>query len=147
MTDGVVAFNKEEKIIHLNPAAQEILQWTGSPMEQRGSAGTIFGDLFQPGELEKSFKAEVLILRKLPQKPQERTFQLHFAPFQRIEEQQGMLLVIHDVTKERIYTRMQQEFVANVSHELRTPLTILKNYLETLLSGAQEYPEIRERSF
>ena len=144
MTDGVVAFNKEEKIIHLNPAAQEILQWTGSPMEQGVAAGTIFGDLFQPGELEKILQSRSSYTKEVtPKKPQERTFQLHFAPFQEDEEQQGMLLVIHDVTKERIYTRMQQEFVANVSHELRTPLTILKNYLETLLSGAQEYPEIR----
>ncbi|MGI5876154.1 MAG: ATP-binding protein [Dethiobacteria bacterium] len=146
MTDGVVAFNKEEKIIHLNPAAQEILQWTGSPMEQGVAAGTIFGDLFQPGELEKILQSRSSYTKEVtPKKPQERTFQLHFAPFQEDEEQQGMLLVIHDVTKERIYTRMQQEFVANVSHELRTPLTILKNYLETLLSGAQEYPEIREK--
>ena len=52
---------------------------------------------------------------------------------------------MHDVTRERILSRLQQEFVANVSHELRTPLTTIKNYVETLLNGAQDDPGVRLR--
>jgi two-component system phosphate regulon sensor histidine kinase PhoR len=35
--------------------------------------------------------------------------------------------------------------VANVSHELRTPLSLIKGYVETLLDGAQNNPEVAER--
>ena len=51
---------------------------------------------------------------------------------------------MHDVTR-RKFSRLQQEFVANVSHELRTPLTTIKNYVETLLNGAQDDPGVRLR--
>jgi two-component system phosphate regulon sensor histidine kinase PhoR len=36
----------------------------------------------------------------------------------------------------------RQEFVANVSHELRTPLSLIKGYIETLLDGAKDNPEV-----
>jgi two-component system, OmpR family, phosphate regulon sensor histidine kinase PhoR len=36
----------------------------------------------------------------------------------------------------------RREFVANVSHELRTPLSMIKGYVETLLEGAKDNPEV-----
>ncbi len=39
----------------------------------------------------------------------------------------------------------RQEFVANVSHELRTPLSMIKGYIETLLDGAKDNPEVAEK--
>jgi two-component system phosphate regulon sensor histidine kinase PhoR len=41
--------------------------------------------------------------------------------------------------------RTREEFVANVSHELRTPLSLIKGYVETLLDGARDNPEVAER--
>jgi two-component system phosphate regulon sensor histidine kinase PhoR len=38
--------------------------------------------------------------------------------------------------------RTREEFVANVSHELRTPLSLIKGYVETLLDGAKDNPEV-----
>jgi two-component system phosphate regulon sensor histidine kinase PhoR len=35
--------------------------------------------------------------------------------------------------------------VANVSHELRTPLSLIKGYVETLMDGARNNPEVVER--
>jgi two-component system, OmpR family, phosphate regulon sensor histidine kinase PhoR len=36
----------------------------------------------------------------------------------------------------------RREFVANVSHELRTPLSMIKGYIETLIDGAKDNPEV-----
>ena len=74
------------------------------------------------------------------------TMQVKIAPF-KIDRGKldGTLIVLHDVTKERELTRRQEEFVADVSHELRTPLTTVKSYVETLMEGAAEDEEVRNR--
>jgi two-component system phosphate regulon sensor histidine kinase PhoR len=54
----------------------------------------------------------------------------------------GTVLVFHDLTRVKQLERTRQEFVANVSHELRTPLSLIKGYVETLLEGAKDNPEI-----
>src|SRR4029079_8275595 len=55
---------------------------------------------------------------------------------------QGAILVFHDLTRLKHLERTRQEFVANVSHELRTPLSLNKGYVETLLDGAKDDPEV-----
>ena len=54
----------------------------------------------------------------------------------------GTVLVFHDLTRLKQLETARQEFVANVSHELRTPLSLIKGYVETLLDGARDNPEV-----
>ena len=54
----------------------------------------------------------------------------------------GTILVFHDLTRIKRLERTREEFVANVSHELRTPLSLIKGYVETLLDGAKDDPEV-----
>ena len=54
----------------------------------------------------------------------------------------GTVLVFHDLTRLKQLESARQEFVANVSHELRTPLSLIKGYVETLLDGARDKPEV-----
>ena len=60
-------------------------------------------------------------------------------------EREGMILVFRDLTRLKQLERQREEFVANVSHELRTPLSLIKGYVETLLDGARNDPEVAER--
>lgn len=54
----------------------------------------------------------------------------------------GFIIVLSDVTEQEKVERERREFVSNVSHELRTPLTTMRSYLEALIEGAWENPEI-----
>ncbi len=57
----------------------------------------------------------------------------------------GTILVFHELTRLKQLERTRQEFVANVSHELRTPLSLITGYVETLLDGAKDNPEVATR--
>src|ERR1035441_4643849 len=57
----------------------------------------------------------------------------------------GTVLVFRDLTRLKQLESARQEFVANVSHELRTPLSLIKGYVETLLDGAQNNPEVASK--
>jgi len=58
---------------------------------------------------------------------------------------EGAMLVLHDLTELRRLEEVRKQFVANASHELRTPLTSIKMMTETLLAGAKDTPEARDR--
>lgn len=57
----------------------------------------------------------------------------------------GMTLVLHDITEQKKLEQIRKDFVANVSHELKTPITSIKGFSETLLDGAMDQEELREK--
>ena len=139
MTDGVVAFSWEGKVIHVNPAAEEML---GRTIDM----DTAYGELFAGMRLFD----EVLALEQPSyvdgeMEVGERSLMVLLAPFSG-ETQGGVLAVIHDVTEQRRTEHLRREFVANVSHELRTPLTNIRSYAETL-EDADDLPQETRRSF
>jgi two-component system phosphate regulon sensor histidine kinase PhoR len=56
-----------------------------------------------------------------------------------------MLLIVTDETRLRQLENARRDFTANVSHELKTPLAAIKAYAETLLMGAMDDPDAKER--
>ncbi|MBN1384346.1 MAG: response regulator [Elusimicrobia bacterium] len=52
-------------------------------------------------------------------------------------EDEGISMIIRDITQEKKIDRMKSEFVSNVSHELRTPLTSVKGAVELVLGGSE----------
>ena len=75
--------------------------------------------------------------------PDERWLQVNGAAiFNGNDGRHGTILVFHDLTRLKQLESARKEFVANVSHELRTPLSLIKGYVETLLDGAKDNPEV-----
>jgi len=75
--------------------------------------------------------------------PTERWLQVNGAAiFNELGRRHGTILVFHDLTRLKQLEDMRKDFVANVSHELRTPLSLIQGYVETLLDGAKDNPEV-----
>jgi two-component system phosphate regulon sensor histidine kinase PhoR len=47
----------------------------------------------------------------------------------------GVVVVLHDISREKEVAELKNDFVSNVSHELRTPLASIKAYIEMLIDG------------
>jgi len=88
-------------------------------------------------ELESTTTSIVLRLRAHPLQ--------HESPQSDPSVPPPMLLVITDETRLKQLENVRRDFTANVSHELKTPLAAIKAYAETLLMGALDDPEARER--
>jgi PAS domain S-box-containing protein len=50
-------------------------------------------------------------------------------------KKKGILVVLHDVSKDKIIERMKTEFVSIAAHQLRTPLSAIKWSLRMILDG------------
>lgn len=57
-------------------------------------------------------------------------------------ERDEIIIVFHDFTRIKELESLRRDFVANVSHELRTPLTLIKGFVETLIDGAKDDPNV-----
>ena len=49
-----------------------------------------------------------------------------------------VVVIVHDVTRERQVDRLKADFIATVSHELRTPITPIKGYADLLLHRSEQ---------
>ncbi len=129
MAEGVIAIDKNGNLIHANPIAMEILNFseedinTNIPLDLKKinlkkinyeEIDTLEGD-----EIAE-INAEV--------------YKIKYAPFKNEKTDiGGIIIVFQDITDEHKLDIMRKEFVANVSHELKTPITTIKSYAETLL--------------
>lgn len=130
MTDGILAFNLKGTLIHINPEAEKMLGIdTISEIND-------FDGLFKELDADISFGELLYIRRSAPVerrlKTGERFIRFNFVTFYIEDKVGGILVVMHDITKQEKLEISRREFVANVSHELRTPLTTVKSYAETL---------------
>ena len=74
-----------------------------------------------------------------------RSFAVTAAPVRSEKSTTGAVLVLHDISEIRRLERARRDFIANISHEFKTPLTAIQGFAETLLNGALEDKENRER--
>ena len=142
MTDGVIAFNMEGKIIHINTAAKNLLK-----LEQKdNSFEKIFNKLKLNINLEKIIYLENWTSSEHRLTIGDKCVNLFFVPFQDENNRQaGLIVVIQDITEHVKLDNMRKEFVADVSHELKTPITSIMGYADTLLEG--EYDKDTQQKF
>ncbi|MGE5654797.1 MAG: ATP-binding protein [Bacillota bacterium] len=145
MAEGVIALDSAGGIIHANPAAQAMFGVSASVL------GQPLDQVFDPKQhnfgWRQALASNQTITKQLslPGSPA-RVVRSHAAPFTHPESgQAGIVIVLYDITEQERLEELRRDFVANVSHELRTPLTTIKSYVETILDGAVDSPELTSR--
>lgn len=142
MTDGIIAFDMEGTITHINPAATELLNLS----ENDNSFEKIFGKLNIEINLEKTIYLENWTSSEQRVSVNEKYLNIFFASFKdELDRPSGVMVVIQDITEHVKLDNMRKEFVADVSHELKTPITSIMGYADTLLES--EYDKETQDKF
>lgn len=132
MADGVVVTDPGGRVSLFNPAARDLLGIRAQQIE-----GARFVELVRDNEIfqainrcqEEQSRQQVDVSLILPL----RYLSVIATP---LDNNGGVLLTLHDLTRIRQVETSQREFVSNVSHELRNPMASIKAMVETLESGA-----------
>ncbi|GAB4272554.1 two-component system histidine kinase PnpS [Thermincola ferriacetica] len=144
MVEGVIAVDKDTRILLVNPAFEKIFNVVADQV-----IGLTVIEGIRNYELEKillkALKKGRTINQEIEIVPLRRAFRVNVVPLMRKEKIVGVVAVFRDIAEIRELEKMRSEFVANVSHELRTPLTSIKGFVETLLDGAMEDREVARR--
>ena len=142
MTDGIVAFDMEGKLILINPAATRLLQLLPTDTTFR----KIFNDkLHIDINMEKIIYLENWTSSEQKVNVADKVINLFFAQFKDENDRpSGIMVMIQDITEHVKLDNMRKEFVADVSHELKTPIMSIMGYSDTLLEGEYD-KETQER--
>ncbi len=141
MIEGVIAVDKDTKIVSVNPTVEKIFNISKKDAEGRffleairnSGIAEIISNVLKNGEVISQELSLVWPVQKI--------FQINVSPIYEKDSVSGCLVVIYDITEIRKLETVRRDFVANVSHELKTPLTSIKGFVETLLEGALDDKE------
>lgn len=145
MNEGVIAIDRQKRVVLINPAAERIFASSASEAEGKGLI-----EVTRHPQIEKIVDDSLREQRTLSEEIRlsggtKRTLRLSVVVLKGPSREIGGILVFHDMTELRRLENVRREFVTNVSHELRTPLTSIKGFVETLLGGAAKDPLAGER--
>ncbi|MCC6783451.1 MAG: PAS domain-containing protein [Planctomycetes bacterium] len=147
MVEGVLAVDLEQRVLHVNGAAQRILGLSSSHPEGRRvlelarvpEVHAILANVLARGREEHG---ELRVVGP----PRDRWVELHASPLRGPDQLVvGAVLVLHDVTELRRLEAVRRDFVANVSHELKTPIAAIRGMVETVLDDPEMDEALRRR--
>jgi len=141
LTDGLLVFDKNNKIILFNPRAEMFFEVVEanvlgksilelSRYEKLSPLVSLLGGGIKPIEKQElDIKGNLII-------------EITSVPITRNREKINTLVIVHDVTKEKLSDKMKSDFVTLAAHQLRTPTSAIKWSLESLIK--EEHGEITD---
>ena len=122
LEDGIALLNHEGKVIYMNKFLRERLGNTSN----NGYYYETFRSIDLIGLIQET------LTRK---EPFEKTFTYKEGTYEAktFFSEEGVGLLVKEVSERTIMDSLKKEFLANLSHELKTPLSVISLTLETLL--------------
>ncbi len=134
LADGLLVFDKENKLSLVNYQAEKFLNIKAGEVIGRSVLGLVslsnfkvLADLLGP-EIKGIFRKELTLDKNL-------IVEVSTEPMMPRGEKLGTLVVLHDISREKMVERIKTEFVSLAAHQLRTPLSAIKWTLKMLLDG------------
>ena len=145
-TDGLLVFDKEERALLLNPRAEDFLNIKWEEVVGKSLSQLIKIPFFPPivkalkRKKRKAVRQEFKINENL-------ILEISSVLIKKAGESIGDLVILHDITREKLIEKLKTEFVSLSAHQLRTPLSAIKWTLKMVLDGDLGKINKEEREF
>ncbi|MCX6799577.1 MAG: ATP-binding protein, partial [Candidatus Falkowbacteria bacterium] len=152
MSNGVIMFDLNNKILLANPVAEQIANSKQEDLTLDNFLGLIhkvkktftdeIGIRAEKEEIDMKKVIDAVIRNNEPVVFQEvtindRTFEVSITPTRDFKREiAGGAILLHDITHLKEISELKTEFVSLASHQLRTPLTSIRLFTEMLLDEA-----------
>ncbi|MDD5032906.1 MAG: PAS domain-containing sensor histidine kinase [Candidatus Pacebacteria bacterium] len=134
MDDGLIFFDKENKLALMNTFAKNLLGF-----KQFNALSSSFSELSRNRRFKAVADAIGPGLKKVFRKPVvfegEDATEISTFAVGSGRKRIGRLVVFHDVARERAMDKIKSEFISVAAHQLRTPLSSVKWVLKMILDG------------
>ena len=135
MVEGVVAVDRDERVLQMNSAAGKILGASpetsiSKPIWEVTRVRQVCDTLSRTLKNGRDVKDEL----RLATRSQDQVVEMLASPlFDGEGELVGAVVVLHDVSDLHRLQTVRRDFVANASHELKTPIAAIRALVETVI--------------
>ena len=147
MQNGIIAVDQDLRVIVVTPVAKQLLGITGDVRGMHIDEAS--QDVKLEGVLSEAMRQGGVYTNEVAARTAmgrgHRPLRLYVSPMRKENRVVGALAMIEDITELRRLEQVRTDFAANVSHELKTPLTSIRGFVETLLDGAIDNPEMARK--
>lgn len=144
MGEGVLAVDPDLKVTFCNEALLRATGFRGELAEGMGVLEVVRDPALYEAIRSVRSTGDSVNLRFVLTTATPRTFAVGVRPMVTASGR-GVIAIFHDITGLERLEQVRKDFVANVSHELRTPLAGIIGYADTLLDGALDDVQNRQR--
>ena len=144
--EGLLFFNKENRLVSINPKAQRFFSVPTRELIGREFEKLTKIKLLAPlesvlrGSTGKVVRKEITLRKDL-------VLEMSSIDIKRKGIKVGTLVVLRDITREKIVEKLKTEFVSIAAHQLRTPLSAIKWTLNLILDGDMGHITEEQRGF
>lgn len=132
MSEGILAFDMNFRIININQASLNLLSIKNITTDEN------INDILPDINISKEFNSIMHnnIGSSIVKEYSGKILNFSISPVKdSSNEVIGGVILIQDISQKEKLEQMRKDFISNVSHEFRTPLTVIKGHLESIIDG------------